>query len=78
MASKRHRTLKPARTSHDKMAVAHRHRIEEAKRVELATEIAGSKPVVVHCEPCDTRFVAAELNPACPECGQILVRWRTR
>jgi len=68
MASKRHRTLKPARTSHDKMAVAHRHRREEVKLVELQGEIS---PRTSHC---DELFHDAEVNPVCPVCGQTIIR----
>jgi hypothetical protein len=77
MASKRHRTLKPARTNRDKMAVAHRQRLEKEKRVELDTQMAGSRPVPASCAPCNERFYAADLNPVCPFCGQPAIR-RTR
>jgi len=54
------------------MAVAHRHRMEEAKRVELDTEITGSGPRRIRCL-CDELFYAAEINPVCPACGRTLI-----
>jgi hypothetical protein len=70
MASKRRRPT--GRHPRNPQTISHRVQRESLVRAEFDTELVFHTRSIT-C-PCGESFVAAEIHPTCPACGQVLSR----